>query len=56
MCIFCGVKVTALEVPGAGGTSLNMNLLFPLRLIFRVGALEGESVGDEDGFGAVSAV
>jgi len=48
--------VTALEVPGAGGTSLNINLLFPLRLIFRVGPFEGASVGDEDGLVVASVV
>lgn len=43
------MNVTALEVPGAGGTTLKTYLLFPLRLIFLAGAEEVPSVGDDKG-------
>lgn len=45
------MKVTALEVPGAGGTTLKINLLLPVRLIFRVGAVEDCSVEKFNEFG-----
>jgi hypothetical protein len=45
--VFCGVNVTALEVPGAGGTSLKMYLLLLVRLIFLVGPEDGVSTGEE---------
>jgi len=49
--------VTALEVPGAGGTTLKMNLVLPVRLIFLVGPAEDwPSVGESEGFGAETAV
>jgi len=50
------VKVTALEVPGAGGITLKMYLLLPVRLIFRVGADDEVSTGDVEGLGAETAV
>ena len=50
------MKVTALEVPGAGGTTLKIYLLLPVRLILRVGPVCGGSVGEVDGFGAETAV
>lgn len=55
MCVFCGVNVTAREVPGAGGTTLKINLL-PVRLIFLPGVGAGLSTGDVEGFRAVTAV
>lgn len=55
MCIFCGVKVTARDVPGAGGTTLKMNLL-PVRLIFLAGVGIGASTRDVEEFGAEAAV
>ena len=55
MCIFCGVKVTARDVPGAGGTTLNMYLL-PVRLILRAGVGNGPSTGDVDGLGTDTVV
>lgn len=55
ICVFCGVNVTAREVPGAGGTTLKMNLL-PVRLIFLAGVGAGPSTGDEEGLGADTAV
>lgn len=49
--------MTALDVPGAGGTTLKMNLVLPVRLIFLVGPVDDwPSVGDVDGFGAETAV
>ena len=49
--------MTALEVPGAGGTTLKMNLVLPVRLIFLVGPVEDwPSVGEFEGFGAETAV
>jgi len=37
-------------VPGAGGTTLKINLLLPVRLIFRVGVLGVTSVGEVEEF------
>ena len=49
--------MTALEVPGAGGTTLKMYLLLPVRLIFLVGpADDWPSVGEDDEFGEETAV
>jgi hypothetical protein len=48
------VNVTARDVPGAGGTTLNMYLLLPVRLIFRAGP--AESVGELEGFGDATEV
>jgi len=48
--------VTALEVPGAGGTTLKMYLLLPVRLILRVGPDGAASVGEILGFGEETLV
>lgn len=55
---FCGVNVTAREVPGAGGTTLKINFPPPVRLILRCGWAGGKgvSVGDVVVLGDETAV